>query len=314
MLLQSKRDEGLSKTLRPLDFQDFVGQVQAVRLLKAMRDGAEAKGEPLPHILLHGPAGLGKTTIARILAHDRSLKTLIGSSVRDAVVMEFYLAALPMGGFIFIDEVHRAKPACLEVLYGPMEDYIVAGRPKLFTLLAATTDFGILPAPFRDRFGHVFFLDYYSAEEICTILRRSVGILGITATDDQLDEIACRSRGVPRVANKLLKRISDFGMSFTKESMDTAWESLGVDSYGLDLLDRRVLSSCYTLFGDRPVGVSTLAQALGIDDRTIKNSVEPWLIRSGMLEITKAGRRLTTLSRGLAAAGRLQEARNEVER
>ena len=310
----SERD--FENALRPLQFDDFSGQRKVVDNLRIFVEAAKYRGEPLDHTLLHGPPGLGKTTLSNIIANELGVgfKLTSGPVLDKPGDLAGLLTSLEPNDVLFIDEIHRLSRAVEEVLYPAMEDYaldIMIGKgptarslrldlPK-FTLIGATTRAGRLSAPLRDRFGIIFRLEMYSPEELSRIVARSAGILGMAYDDDGILEIARRSRGTPRIANRLLKRVRDFAQvrGDGRITAALARESLSmqdVDVLGLDRVDRAVLTAMVDKFGGGPVGLDTLAAVTGEDSVTIEDVYEPYLMQLGFIMRTPRGRVATPLA------------------
>lgn len=297
-------------SLRPQRLAEFIGQKKVREALAIAIEAAKQRREPLDHLLFHGPPGLGKTTLAALLAREMgvNIKTTSGPVLEKPADLVGILTNQREGDILFIDEIHRLRPVIEEFLYPAMEDWQVEVRlsdgPKAqtmtmkierFTLVGATTRFGLLTAPMRARFGIVQRLDFYPAEELATIVRRSAEILGVTATDEGATELAKRSRGTPRVANRLLRRVRDYAQvradgDIDAEVASAALEMLDVDEYGLDEMDARVLKTLIEKFEGGPVGLSSLAVALGEDATTLEEVYEPFLIMEGFLARTPQGR------------------------
>jgi holliday junction DNA helicase RuvB len=297
-------------SLRPLRLAEFIGQPKVKESLRIAIDAAKGRREPLDHTLFHGPPGLGKTTLAMLMARELGvqIKTTAGPVLEKPGDLVGLLTNLEEGDILFIDEIHRLRPIIEEFLYPAMEDYRIDIRlsegPKAqtitmpierFTLVGATTRFGLLTPPMRARFGIVQRLNYYSAEELMDIVVRSAEILGVEATGDGAQEISKRSRGTPRVANRLLRRVRDFAQVradgiITGGVADDALRMLDVDEYGLDEMDARILKTLIENFEGGPAGLNTLAVAVGEDAGTIEEVYEPFLIQNGFLMRTPRGR------------------------
>ena len=296
--------------LRPQLLVDYNGQEKAKENLKVYIEAAKQRNDALDHVLFYGPPGLGKTTLAGIIANEMGvhLKVTSGPAIEKPGEMAAILNNLQEHDVLFVDEIHRLNRQVEEVLYPAMEDYaidIMIGKgtsarsirlelPK-FTLVGATTRAGMLTAPLRDRFGVVHHLEYYTENELKTIIIRSAKVLGVEIDEEGAMEMARRSRGTPRLANRLLKRVRDFAQvrydgKITKEVADFALDLLEVDRYGLDQIDRRILSTIMVQFSGGPVGLDTLAAAIGEDSGTIEDVYEPYLIKNGFLVRTPRGR------------------------
>lgn len=296
--------------LRPQCLDDYLGQERIKDNLSVLIDAAKLRGEPLDHMLFSGPPGLGKTTLATVVAHEMGvqIKTTSGPAIDRPGDLAAILTNLETGDVLFIDEVHRLNRAVEEVLYPAMEDFaldIVIGQGPAarsirldiphFTLVAATTRTGLLTGPLRDRFGASFHLDYYSTDELAAIIKRSAGILGVEIDSDGAAEIASRSRATPRLANRLLKRVRDFaqvrhGGAITADVAREALSFFEVDELGLDPMDNRILELLAVTFEGKPVGLSTMASALGEEPDTIEDVYEPFLLKQGLLMRTPKGR------------------------
>lgn len=312
----SSNDAVIENSLRPVGLDEYIGQEKAKNNLKIYIEAAKNRNEPLDHILFYGPPGLGKTTLACIIANEMgvNIKITSGPAIERPGEMAAILNNLKENDVLFIDEIHRLNRQVEEVLYPAMEDYaidIMIGKgasarsirldlPK-FTLVGATTRAGLLTAPLRDRFGVINKLEFYSVEELKNIIIRSAGVLGVDIDEDGAGEIARRSRGTPRLANRLLKRVRDFAQvkydgEITKEVADYSLDTLDVDRYGLDNGDRSILEVIINKFGGGPVGLDTLAAAIGEDSGTIEEVYEPYLIKSGFINRTPRGRVVTELA------------------
>ena len=288
-------------SLRPQYLDDYIGQKGVKENLKIFIEAARRRGEPLDHVLFYGPPGLGKTTLAGIIANELgvNIKITSGPAIERAGDLAAILTNLEENDVLFIDEIHRLNRSVEEVLYSAMEDYaldIIIGKgPSArsirldlarFTLIGATTRAGSLSAPLRDRFGVISKFELYTVEELTEIIRRTARILGVTADEDSLVEMAKRSRGTPRVANRMLKRNGIIDMEITCEAL----EALGVDELGLERLDREILSGIIERFNGGPVGIDTIAASIGEERVTIEDVYEPYLIQTGLLYRTQKGR------------------------
>jgi holliday junction DNA helicase RuvB len=306
-------DRGQDLALRPRTLDEYIGQERMKANLKVFIRAALKRREPLDHVLLYGPPGLGKTTIAYILAHElgASIRSTSGPAIERAGDLAAILTNLEGVGLLFIDEIHRLHPALEEILYQAMEEFridIVIGQgpsartvkidlPR-FTLIGATTRIGLLTGPLRDRFGIVHHLDFYPADDLVRIAERSARILAVALQRDGAEEIARRSRGTPRIANRLLRRVRDFVQveadgRISGPAAELYLERLEVDRFGLDELDRKILLTIQEKFDGGPVGLNTIAAALGEERDTIEEIYEPYLMQIGFLDRTTRGRRIT---------------------
>jgi Holliday junction DNA helicase RuvB len=310
-------DASFEPTLRPRTLAEYIGQEAMKANLAVFLEAARQRGEPLDHVLLYGPPGLGKTTLAHVIAREMGgqIRVTSGPSIERPGDLAAVLTNLQPGDVLFIDEIHRLGHVLEEILYPAMEDFaidlVIGTGPSArtvrldlprFTLVGATTRSGLLSGPLRDRFGIVHHLEYYGTGDLATIARRSAGILGISLEPEGAEEIARRSRGTPRIANRLLRRIRDFAqvagdLSITGKTATDALERLQVDRFGLDHLDRRILSTVLDKFDGGPVGLGTLAAAVGEDPGTIEEIYEPYLLQIGFLDRTPRGRRTTRRAR-----------------
>lgn len=311
-----EEDRAAEGSLRPQHLYEYIGQEKTKHNLQVYIEAAKARGEALDHVLFYGPPGLGKTTLAGIIANEMgsNLKITSGPAIEKPGEMAAILNNLQEHDVLFVDEIHRLNRQVEEVLYPAMEDFaidIVIGKgatarsirlelPK-FTLVGATTRAGLLTAPLRDRFGVINRLEFYTVEELCTILLRSAQVLGVTLDEEGALEMARRSRGTPRLANRLLKRVRDFAQVkydgvITKEVAQFALDLLDVDKLGLDNGDRAILTTIIQKFAGGPVGVETLAAAIGEDVGTLEEVYEPYLIQNGLIQRTPRGRVATELA------------------
>lgn len=311
-----EKDTQLDQTLRPHIFSEFIGQDKVKERLDVLITAAKARQEPLDHLLFFGPPGLGKTTIAHIIssAMGVNIKTTSGPVIDKAGDLAGLLTNLQEGDILFIDEIHRLNHVVEEYLYPAMEDFrldiVIDQGPNArsirlnlsrFTLIGATTRAGLLTSPLRSRFGMVNRLDYYTTKDLKQIILRSAKILGIETTDPGALEIAKRSRGTPRIANNLLRRVRDYAQvkannKITPEIADKALSMLDIDEKGLDEMDKRILRTIIEKFNGGPVGVKTIAVAVGEEDDTLEELYEPYLIQQGYLQRTPSGRMATPLS------------------
>ena len=312
----STQDAEVENDLRPKVLSEYIGQEKAKSNLKVYIESAKVRGEALDHVLLYGPPGLGKTTLSGIIANEMgvNIRTTSGPAIEKQGDLAAILTNLSEGDVLFIDEIHRLSRAVEEILYPAMEDYaldIIIGKgpsarsirlpiPK-FTLIGATTRAGQLTTPLRDRFGVLLKLELYTPEELATIVKRSAEILQISVTEDGAYAIASRSRGTPRIANRLLKRVRDFALvkgngTISSEIAKYALEALEIDELGLDNIDRRMLEAIIKFYGGGPVGLDTLAATIGEEAITIEDVYEPYLMQIGFLARTPRGRCATRLA------------------
>ena len=312
----SSAEKEFENALRPLQFSDFSGQKKVVENLEVFVEAAKYRGEPLDHTLLHGPPGLGKTTLSNIIANELGVgfKITSGPVLDKPGDLAAILTSLEKNDVLFIDEIHRLSPVVEEYLYSAMEDYridiMIDKGPSArsiqidlnpFTLVGATTRSGLLTAPLRARFGINMHLEYYEPETLQRILKRSASILRVPIHDDAALEIARRSRGTPRIANALLRRVRDFAQVKGNGSIDMAitqlsLNALNIDQYGLDEVDNKILLTIIDKFKGGPVGVSTIATAIGEDAGTVEEVYEPFLIMEGFIKRTPRGRMVTELA------------------
>ena len=313
----TEEDVKIENHLRPQLLKDYIGQQKVKETLSIYIEAARQREEPLDHVLFYGPPGLGKTTLAGIIANEMGVKMKVtsGPAIEKPGEIAAILNNLSEGDVLFIDEIHRLNRQVEEVLYPAMEDFaidIVIGKgaaarsirldlPK-FTLVGATTRAGLLTAPLRDRFGVVSRLEFYSTQDLMTIIRRSAEVLHVKIDERGAEELARRSRGTPRLANRLLKRVRDYAQVchdgvITLQVANEALDLLDVDKYGLDQSDRNILLTMMNKFRGGPVGLDTLAAALGEDSGTLEEVYEPYLIKNGFIQRTPRGRVVTELAR-----------------
>lgn len=310
---ETNADTEIEYTLRPKILSEYIGQTKAKENLKVFIEAAKMRGEPLDHVLLYGPPGLGKTTLAGIIANEMGVNIRItsGPAIEKPGDLAALLTNLSQDDILFVDEIHRMSRSVEEILYPAMGDYaldIIIGKgpsarsirldlPK-FTLIGATTKAGALAAPLRDRFGVISRLEMYKPNELKTIIKRSASILNIDIDDEGASEIARRSRGTPRIANRLLKRVRDFAQLsqdgvISKELADHALNKMEIDDHGLDAIDKRMLLTVINQYGGGPVGVETLAATIGEETDTIEDVYEPYLMQIGFINRTPRGRVVT---------------------
>ena len=305
---ETVEDRQLEPKIRPQTLDDYIGQSKLKEMLKIYIQAAKNRGESLDHCLFYGPPGLGKTTISNIIANGVNIKVTSGPAIEKPGEIAAILNGLSEGDVLFVDEIHRLNRQVEEVLYPAMEDFaidIMLGKDSTarsirldlphFTLIGATTRAGLLSAPLRDRFGIITKLEFYTTEELMQIVRRSAKVLNVDIDDAGAERIALRSRGTPRLANRLLKRVRDFADvrfdgRITQEVADMALDILDVDKLGLDQNDRNYLMTIIDKFSGGPVGVETLAAALGEDSGTIEDVYEPYLLMNGLINRTPRGR------------------------
>ncbi|MFB3919193.1 Holliday junction branch migration DNA helicase RuvB [Candidatus Velamenicoccus archaeovorus] len=316
---ETDEDVVLNISLRPATLEEFIGQKEVVDNLKLSITAARQRSEPLEHVLLCGPPGLGKTCLASIIAHEMGTKITAtsGPAIERAGDLIGILTNLEAGDVLFIDEIHRLSKVVEEFLYPAMEnfqiDFVIDKGPyartikfnlKRFTLVGATTRSGLIGSPLRSRFGILHHFDFYKDEDLARIIKRSASLLGIAVDDGGAAEIARRARGTPRIANRLLRRVRDYAQvhgasGIVRSLADEALKGLGIDEHGLDEADRRVLRTILSTYRGGPVGIETLAATLNEEPDTIMDTIEPYLLKAGFLKRTSRGREATDLARNL---------------
>lgn len=314
---EAEEVQALELPLRPKSLADFVGQEHIKQPLTISIEAAKHREEPLEHLLFYGNPGLGKTTLANIIASEmnKSIQTTAGPAMERVGDLAAILSNLSEGDTLFIDEIHRMNKTIEEVLYTAMEDFaidIIVGKGpaartlrmpvERFTLIGATTKLNLLSGPLRDRFGHIYHLNFYETQDIEHIVKRNAQLLDITIEGAAPNDIALRSRRTPRIANRLLRRVRDYAQVrgngiITADTAQSALNMLNVDTFGLDEIDRSILTTIITTFNGGPVGLNTLAAAVAEDVETIETVYEPYLLQIGMLERTPRGRKITSLGR-----------------